>query len=83
MAVILALSALVGCVVYRKWRNFPIARPFWTVELKDDHEGVNFSNIPEDDFTHREMEDLEFYKDQGGQRNKKGEQKYAPLHETT
>lgn len=46
---ILFLSAIVGCIIYRKMRNYPHSRPFWTIELKEGHEGVNFSSVPDDD----------------------------------
>ena len=46
---ILFLSAIVGCIIYRKMRNYPHSRPFWTIELKEGREGVNFSSVPDDD----------------------------------
>ena len=51
---ILLISFIVGCVVYWRMNKNPPHRPFWTVELKDDHEGVNFNTVPNDDFQVRE-----------------------------
>ena len=78
--VILVICGIVGLIIYRKYHNYPIARPFWTVELKDDHEGVSFSTVPEDDrlvFN----EDSDFYEKQGGKRGRDGTQIYSPLQE--
>ena len=47
---ILLISFIVGCVIYWRMSMHPPKRPFWTVELKNDHEGVNFNTVPNDDF---------------------------------
>jgi hypothetical protein len=83
VAVIIAIGIIVGIVIYKHCWNYPSARPFWTVELKDDHEGINFSSVPEDELVAiaaREEED--FYRKQGGKRSKSGSQPYAHLRET-
>ncbi|KAK3088646.1 hypothetical protein FSP39_021851, partial [Pinctada imbricata] len=79
--VILIICGIVGFIVYRKYKSYPMPRPFFTVELKDDHEGVNFSSVPDDDrlvFN----EDSDFYEKQGGKRNRDGTQIYSPLQES-
>ncbi|XP_069121470.1 uncharacterized protein [Argopecten irradians] len=75
--VILILLAVAGIVIYRKWKDHPAAKPFWTVELQDDHEGVNFSSVPEDDLQPH-VDDMNFYEKQ---KSKRGTQKYSPLRE--
>ncbi|KAL3870824.1 hypothetical protein ACJMK2_038861 [Sinanodonta woodiana] len=82
VGVLILLCAIVGFIAYRRMRHSKPQQPFWTIELKDDHEGVNFSTVPEDELHHHEaLEDMNFYEEHGGQvRN--GTQKYAPLRET-
>lgn len=46
---ILVISGVVGYIIYRRMKNYPSNRPFWTIELKEGHEGVNFSSVPDDD----------------------------------
>ncbi|XP_033730418.1 multiple epidermal growth factor-like domains protein 9, partial [Pecten maximus] len=75
--VVLVILAIVGIIIYRKWKEHPAAKPFWTVELQDDHEGVNFSTVPEDDLQNH-VEDMNFYEKQ---KSKRGKQKYSPLRE--
>ncbi|KAL8566631.1 hypothetical protein ACOMHN_049772 [Nucella lapillus] len=89
VGVVLLLSFLVGCVIYWRMSKNPPKRPFWTVELKDDHEGVNFNTVPNDDFQivdpKMTMDDMEFYEKQGGSAQSRGGgsagQKYARLQE--
>ena len=50
VGVILVISFIVGCVIYWRMSKNPPKRPFWTVELKNDHEGVNFNTVPNEDF---------------------------------
>ncbi|XP_060083613.1 laminin subunit alpha-like, partial [Ylistrum balloti] len=78
--VVLILSAIAGIIIYRKWKDHPAAKPFWTVELQDDHEGVNFSSVPEDDFQAR-VEDMNFYEKHDQSKSKRGTKKYSPLRE--
>lgn len=93
VGIILFICAIVGCVVYWRWNKNPQQRPFWTVELKDDHEGVNFNTVPDsldDDIqvadTKTALEDQDFYEQQGGAAQSRGGggssgKKYARLHE--
>ncbi|KAK3600980.1 hypothetical protein CHS0354_008090 [Potamilus streckersoni] len=80
--VLILLGAIVGFIVYKRMRHSKPQQPFWTIELKDDHEGVNFSTVPVDELQNREaLEDMNFYEEHSGiARN--GTQKYAPLRET-
>lgn len=79
VVIILVISIIVGYIVYRKWRNFPARKPFWTVELKEGQEGVSFSSVADEDVY---MEDMDFYEKQGRQQGRKSEQPYSPLRET-
>lgn len=38
MTVIVVIGLIIGVVIYKRYWRYPTARPFWTVELKDDHE---------------------------------------------
>lgn len=78
VALLLLLGGIVGFIVYRKWNKFPHPKKFWTVELRDDHERVNFSALPEDEIEARRM-DRDFYQDQSGHQSS---QKYSHLQET-
>ena len=83
IAVILTLSGLVGFAVYRRWKIFPPKKPFWTVELKEDRDSVNFSALPEHDFQNDPtgVDDLTFYDGHGGKSSSKGVSQYSPLKE--
>lgn len=60
IAVIVLLSGIITVVVYRRMHNFPVIRPFWTVEFQEDHDKVNFSAVPADDFDQSQV-DQNFY----------------------
>nr|KAG5699859.1 hypothetical protein BaRGS_034633 [Batillaria attramentaria] len=92
VGIILFICAIVGCVIYCRLNKNPKQRPFWTVELKDDHEGVNFNTVPnglDDEIQvvdpRTAMEDQDFYERQGGAVQSRGggpnSKKYARLHE--
>ncbi|XP_076436675.1 uncharacterized protein LOC143276144 [Babylonia areolata] len=89
VGLVLLISFIGGCIMYRRMSNNPPKRPFWTVELKDDHEGVNFNTVPNDDFQITDprttMGDMDFYEQQGGKEQSRGGgssgQKYARLQE--
>lgn len=92
VGIILLICAVVGIVIYWRWNKNPTQRPFWTVELKDDHEGVNFNTVPnslDDEIQvvdpRAAMEDQEFYEKQGGAAQSRGVgqsgKKYARLQE--
>ncbi|XP_041370665.1 multiple epidermal growth factor-like domains protein 9 [Gigantopelta aegis] len=83
IAIILTLSGLVGFAVYRRWKIFPPKKPFWTVELKEDRDSVNFSAVPENDFQNDTagVDDLSFYESHGGKVSGKGVSRYSPLKE--
>ncbi|ESO83732.1 hypothetical protein LOTGIDRAFT_168974 [Lottia gigantea] len=77
IAVILVLSFILAFIVY-KWWKFPTMKPFWTVELKEDHEGVSFSAVDDQEFlkaTETRNKEGQFYEKQG-----RG-MKYAQLRE--
>lgn len=79
VTVIVVIGLVIGVVIYKRYWRYPTARPFWTVELKDDHEGISFSSVPEDELvaiTAREEEAL-----QEKRRGKSGSQPYAKLRE--
>ena len=57
-------------------RNYPSHRPFWTIELKEDHEGVNFSSVPDDD-NDRYLDDVRFFEKE----SKSKSQPYQKLQE--
>lgn len=62
VTVIVVIGLIIGVVIYKRYWRYPTARPFWTVELKDDHEGICFSSVPEDELvaiTAREEEERE------------------------
>ena len=73
---ILVISAIVGCIIYRRMKNYPSHRPFWTIELKEGHEGVNFSSVPDDDHEHYH-DDVRF----NDKETKSKSQPYARLQE--
>ncbi|KAK6195346.1 hypothetical protein SNE40_000797 [Patella caerulea] len=75
---ILLLCIIVGFLVYKRWNMYPTMKPFWTVELKEDHEGVNFSAVEDQEFLKHAQtnEDGEFYEKRGGRG-----MKYAQLRE--
>ncbi|XP_061165158.1 uncharacterized protein LOC133174128 [Saccostrea echinata] len=82
VAIIIFIGVITGIVIYKRCWIYPVARPFWTVELKDDHEGINFSSVPEDELvaiTAREEE--EFYRGQGVKTSKSRSQPYSQLRE--
>lgn len=89
VGIILFLSFTVGCIIYVRMSKNPPKRPFWTVELKNDHEGVNFNSVPNDEFQivdpKMNMEDQDFYENQGGAAQSHGVgtggKKYARLNE--
>lgn len=70
IGIIVLLCGIVGFIVYKRRHNFPAHKPFWTIEFKEDHEDVNFSAVPEDEYERRQ-DDLRFYEDQERTRNKK------------
>lgn len=77
VTVIVVIGLIIGVVIYRRYWRYPTARPFWTVELKDDHEGICFSSVPEDELvaiTAREEEEER-------KRGKSGSQPYTKLRE--
>ena len=80
IGLLLLIGGVIGFILYRRWNKFPNTNKFWTVELRDDHERVNFSALPEDEVQARRM-DYDFYQDQGGNRGRDGSQKYSHLHE--
>lgn len=80
IGVLVFICGVVAFVLFRRWRKHPGGNKFWTVELRDDHERVNFSALPEDEIQARRM-DYDFYQDQGGNRARDGSQKYSHLHE--
>ena len=73
---ILAISGIVGCIIYRRMKNYPSNRPFWTIELKEGHDGVNFSSVPEHDVDGYN-DDVKF----NGKDSKGKSQPYARLQE--
>lgn len=73
---ILVISGAVGCIIYRRMRNYPSHRPFWTIELKEGHEGVNFSSVPDDD-NDRYHDDVRFFEKE----SKSKSQPYQKLQE--
>ncbi|XP_062597144.1 uncharacterized protein LOC134258607 isoform X2 [Saccostrea cucullata] len=82
VCVISFIGIIAGIIIYKRCWIYPAARPFWTVELKDDHEGIDFSSVPEDEMvaiTAREEE--EFYRDQSGRTSKSRSQPYSQLRE--
>ncbi|XP_067661925.1 uncharacterized protein [Haliotis asinina] len=84
IAVILALCAVVGFAVYRRWKIFPPRKPFWTVELKEDHDGVNFSAVPGHEYQQHnpaDVQDLEFYEKHRGKSSGKSVSSYSQLRE--
>lgn len=77
VTVIVVIGLIIGVVIYKRYWRYPTARPFWTVELKDDHEGICFSSVPEDELvaiTAREEEEER-------KRGKSGSQPYTKLRE--
>ncbi|XP_022327088.2 uncharacterized protein LOC111126617 [Crassostrea virginica] len=81
VAIIILVGIVVGIVIYKRYWRYPTARPFWTVELKDDHEGISFSSVPEDELvaiTAREEEEEAY---QSMKRGKPSNQPYAKLRE--
>lgn len=77
VTVVVVIGLIIGVVIYRRYWRYPTARPFWTVELKDDHEGISFSSVPEDELvaiTAREEEEER-------KRGKSGSQSYTKLRE--
>lgn len=80
IGLLILIGVVVGYILYRKCNSLPNGNKFWTVELKDDHERVNFSALPEDEIQARRM-DYDFYQDQGGNRGRDGSQKYSHLQE--
>lgn len=83
IGVILLVSFIAGFIVYKRWSSHPRMKPFWTIELKEDHEGVNFSSLPDQENRNvsatRPAEDLDFYESYSNTKSSK--QKYAPLRE--
>lgn len=68
VTVIVVIGLIIGVVIYKR---------YWTVELKDDHEGICFSSVPEDELvaiTAREEEEER-------KRGKSGSQPYTKLRE--
>jgi hypothetical protein len=58
------IIGVLGCKRYLNWRRWQ-PQPFWTVELKDDHETVSFSSMVDQEYQNVDaallMDDVGYY----------------------
>ncbi|XP_074654538.1 uncharacterized protein LOC141908396 [Tubulanus polymorphus] len=63
-SILLIIIFIIGCKKYHTWRRWQ-PQPFWTVELKDDHETVSFSSMVEQDYQNVDaallIDDVNYY----------------------